>query len=116
MKEKNKSKLGELKYKKLKVQNYMKHETKKNIINIFKFRTHMADFGENYRAGYDAFLCPLCTNHLDNQESSTNCKIIQAELQTNDISDINSNKISKETIQTINTIIKIRNQILENDD
>ena len=43
--------------------------------------THMAEFGENYRAGYDAFLCPLCLEHLDNQQNSLKCKSIQDELE-----------------------------------
>ena len=115
MKEQNSSKLGQLKYKKLKRQAYMK-QTKKNIINIFKFRTHMAEFGENYRAGYDAFLCPLCLEHLDNQQNSLKCKSLQDELEfKKDISDIYSNEITEETIQIINIIIKIRKKLIERD-
>ena len=100
----------------MKRETYMK-QTQKNIINISKFRTRMADFGVSYRAGYDAFLCPLCLEHLDNQQNSlTKCKSIQDELKfKNDISDIYSNEITDETIQIINSIIKIRKKLIERD-
>ena len=92
-------------------------QTKKDIIIIFKFRTHMADFGKNYRAGYDAFLCPLCLEHLDNQKNSLKCKSIQDELKLkNEISDIYSNEITEETIQIINitsNFMDIKCQIME---
>ena len=64
--------MKDLKYESIKIQKYFTRsdlsiEQKKLL---FKFRTRMSDFGENYRAGRDKVICPLRESHMDNQELS----------------------------------------------
>ena len=73
----------------------------------------MENFGENYREGREPVICPLCSCHLDNQALSTQCETIRQEVQLKeDIKDIYSNDISKETIDTISSITEVRKTIL----
>ena len=66
---KAKSKMKNLTYSDLKMQDYLLL----NTINIsqakalFKFRLRMAPFGENFRGGQKTNLCPLCDGHPDGQ-------------------------------------------------
>ena len=74
-----KSKLKDIRYNELKIQDYLLLE----IMNasqakaIFKFRVRMAPFGENYRGGSPTVLCPFCKLHPDGQPKSFKCKKIQ---------------------------------------
>ena len=69
------SKLKKLNYTELKMQDYMKDGNTKieEAINIFKFRTLMADFGDNFKSGAEAVICPLCLDHIDLQSKSFEC-------------------------------------------
>ena len=66
------SKLKNISYTELKMQDYLMNGNIKmeEAINIFKFRTHMADFGENFKSGAEAVICPLCLDHIDSQSNS----------------------------------------------
>ena len=44
----------------------------------------MAKFGENYRAGRDSVLCPLCKNHKDSQEESFRCTKVRDKIKVED--------------------------------
>ena len=46
---------------------------KTQAIVLFKFRVRMSPFGENYKAGQQTTVFPLCFLHLDSQEESFNC-------------------------------------------
>ena len=54
------SKMKNLSYTQIKMQTYMKSDniSMKEALNLFMFRTRMAEFGENYRSGMDITLCP----------------------------------------------------------
>ena len=109
------SKMESLHYSELKMQNYFKYTDIKNSEKriIFKWRTQMENFGENYREGRDPVICPLCSCHLDNQILSTQCEVIKRELKfKEDIKDIFKNDISKDTIDTVNSIVEVRKKIL----
>ena len=69
------SKTVNLKYTHLHMQEYLLLEnmTKNQAIALFKFRTRMAPFVDNFRAGKRGSPCPLCLSHLDSQEESFNC-------------------------------------------
>ena len=64
------SKLNNLCYTKLELQNYLKLE----VLNaseaqmLFKYRVRMASYGENFREKENGILCPLCYTHLDSQK------------------------------------------------
>ena len=73
----------------------------------------MAEFGENFRAGMDITLCPLCLEGVDSQEHSFQCKKITdiLKIKTN-ISDVYSNTINKETSKAVTDILEIRERLL----
>ena len=105
------SKLRKLNYTELKIQNYLKDRSIKleDTFNIFKYRTHMADFGENFRAGTDIVLCPLCLDHEDSQAKSFECEIIRNKMEVKgSINEVYNGNLTMNTIETIKEINKIR--------
>ena len=103
-------------YEDFKIQRYFTREDikieQKKI--IFKFRTRMAKFGQNYRGGKEKIVCPLCESHLDNQELSYICPVIRNEFKiSGSSSDIYSEEIHKNTVETIEKIVEIRKSMLD---
>ena len=89
------------------------HPDKKRT--IFRFRTRMERFGENYRAGSTPAICPLCQLHFDNQELSLTCPEIRKEYKVKgDMKQIYKDEIEEEIIETITNIMNIRKQKLDN--
>ena len=73
------SKMHNLKYDELKIQDYFTDENLSNNekITIMRWRILCEDFGENYKGGRQSVLCPLCMGHKDGQlESFTRCDFI----------------------------------------
>lgn len=104
-------------YGEIKMQDYLKSENikMKEALNLFKFRTRMAEFGENFRAGKNEVWCPLCSEELDNQSHSFQCKIILNEIIIKGkLSEVYDGNISKETAETVNKIVNIRKKLLQN--
>ena len=88
--------------------------TRIQAITLFKFRTRMAPFGENFRAGRINSLCPLCLSHLDSQEESFNCRALKNLLKIRGrYSDIFTNNFSEDLISTIYSIYKYRKEFTE---
>ena len=79
--QKNHSKTKNLNYCKLQIQQYLENEdlTLDQKRLIFKYRTRMENYGENYRGARGPVICPLCRLHPDSQEMSLKCPIILAE-------------------------------------
>ena len=74
----------------------------------------MAKFGENYRGGRDFVMCPLCLNHKDSQDLSYQCEIIKNKMiLAGSPSDVYSDNVKMETVENIQKIMKIREEILE---
>ena len=101
--------MANVRYDNLKMQSYLssselKLEEKRTI---FKYRTRMAQFGENYRGGARTVPCPLCNTHPDSQEISFKCPIIRKEVEIKG----NYNDIFEEDIEsnTIQTVLEIEN-------
>ena len=116
MKDKH-SKMNNLDYEGIKMQNYFSRNDLKNEQKqiIFKFRTRMANFGENYRGSRDQVNCPLCDTHPDKQELSYTCKVIQNEVQpAGEFEDIYSDEISLHTIETLEKIMEVRKTAVTN--
>ena len=115
-KQESHSKMEKLEYKEIKIQNYLTREdinTKQKKI-VFKYRTRMATFGENYRGGRSQVICPLCELHLDNQEMSYECPIVRSEITINgNISDIYREDMKLETVETITKISELRKLKME---
>ena len=105
------SKLKNIKYTKLKMQDYLKDGENRleDTLNIFKYRTHMADFGENFKAGADVVICPLCMDHEDSQLQSFECQWIRNSIEVaGSMDEVYNGKPSRQTIETINEITKMR--------
>ena len=110
------TKMKNLKYEGIKTQKYFTRtdisiEQKKII---FKYRTRMADFGQNYRGGREKVICPLCESHVDSQELSLICPEIKNKVViSGSISDIYKEDIELETVEAIEKITQIRTNSLE---
>ena len=103
--------MANLNYQELEIQPYFKTEGLKveEVRAIFKFRTRMAPFGENFRGNKDYIMCPLCKEEKNTQALSFNCPAMRKELEIScDISEV-----SLETAQTLSKMVEIRNKILE---
>ena len=73
------SKMTNLVYDDLKLQNYLKSDA--NITNeekylLFKLRTRMTEMKSNFKNRYIDYLCLLCGNELDQQIHLMNCDIL----------------------------------------
>ena len=119
------SKMSKLKYEKLEMQKYL-YSNKINKTEgqqLFKFRTRMALFGNNFRNGLDNIECPLCRkpNSIDSETHSLVCETIKNKmpevvLENIDINNLYSKNVSKmkETINIFMNILKIRKELLPN--
>ena len=106
------SKLNNLEYTELTTQKYFKSTgiSKEQSRLIFKFRTRMALFGQNYRGGLDVVSCPVCGAHPDNQSLLLECPVIKRHFpESNDITNIYSDNIDEETVRTLEAAMMIRN-------
>lgn len=104
-------KMENLKYTELKIQNYLKDEklNLNEMKTIFRYRTRMEMFGENFRGGQEHVVCPLCNLHLDNQDMSLQCPVIRNNMEVKgEIADIYKEKISYDIIKTVSKISEYR--------
>ena len=112
----NYKKLENLFYVELKTQEYLLNEdyTFEEKKLIFQFRTRMAQFEENFRAGRTETVCPLCLSHSDSQFLILSCPIIRKELLKNkevevqSIEDIFYEKVSRNTINILKLATAMR--------
>ena len=81
MKEKH-SKMKDLYYSELKMQNYFKDPKipVEEAQNIFRFRTRSANFKENMKTKYKETLCPLCEIQPDSQAHSFKCSVVNEKI------------------------------------
>ena len=112
--EKANSKMRNLTYSELKIQDYLLLKT----INIseakslFKFRLRMAPFGENFRGGQKTIICPLCKNHPDGQSDSFGCTQLKKVIHINgNYNQIFYKDIPKELATTVNNIYTFREEL-----
>ena len=84
---------------------------KKEAIILFKFKTKMAPFSENFKAGGFSSTCPFCFSHIDSQEESFNCSVLNKMMQIRgNYVEISSGNVSKELIQTLDNIYSYRKE------
>ena len=77
----------------------------------------MADFGENFKSGAEAVICPLCLDHIDSQSNSFKCQIIKNKIDVKgNMIDVYGSNIPRNLIQTIQDITKVRNDISNNEE
>ena len=69
----------------------------------------MAEFGENFRAGMEKVMCPLCTLHLDDQNFGPACPVLRRDLNmTGNYSDMYNNNVSVETVAYMEKVMECR--------
>ena len=105
------SKLLNLQYKELEIQEYLtdKNMTKEEKTMTFKRQVRMENFGENYRGGREKILCPLCYMHEDSQPKSFSCKTVIEDIHIDGkYEELFSTKIPKGLMQTIKKITSLR--------
>ena len=108
------SKLNNLCYTKLELQNYLKLE----VLNaseaqmLFKYRVRMASYGENFRGEENAILCPLCYTHLDSQKMCyENCPVLRQNIKiSGSYNQIFDTSVSIEVVQTLSRIDRLRDE------
>ena len=100
-----------LKYSELKIQNYLVDENlnPNEMKTVYRYRTRMEEFGENFRGGNDLVVCPLCSLHLDSQDLCFQCPVMKKDLGLDgDMAEVYKTDISKEIIQKISKISEYR--------
>ena len=104
-------------YDELKIQDYfsLKGTQVDHIRNIFKLRTRMAPFGNNFKGNKPSISCPLCDMSEDTQGHGFRCKAITDEIEINlDINEIYRGGITREEAETATKVLAKREELLEN--
>ena len=112
------SKLDNITYRELKMQEYFQSDkfSIEQKLTIFRCRVRMERFGENFRGGNVAVMCPLCKLHLDNQAMGYQCPEIKKEMEVKGcIEDMYKEEIKLETVRTMTKILEIRITKQENE-
>ena len=108
-----KSKLKDLKYSELKLQDYLMLKSM-NVAQakaLFKFRVRMAPFGENFKGGQTPIVCPLCKNHPDGQAESFKCeKIVRMINVKGEYKEIFNQKFDSDLVNTVYNIYTFREE------
>ena len=115
-------KLENVNYTEMKMQKYLFDSdlayTDKKV--VFLFRTRMAMFGENYRAGRSLTTCPLCNLHMDSQALILQCPEIKRDLVSKfgpdhmtRIDQVYSDNISEKLALTLNFAMEKRNSLIK---
>ena len=97
------------------MQNYLKLENMNTneAQTIFKYRTRMAKYGENYRGSKEVILCPLCNTHIDSQIMTVeNCPVVRNNISIsgNYVQIFNNCLIPSDIVQTIMKLDKFREE------
>ena len=72
----------------------------------------MAPFGENFKAGKFSSTCPLCFSHIDSQEESFNCAVLNKIMQIKGTyAEIFSGNFSEDLIKTLDNIYSYRKEL-----
>ena len=117
MKEKH-SKMENLQYTELKIQNYLENDQIKvdEARTLFKFRTRMMKCWGNFKGGRPPQNCPICKEHytVDTQEHSFECRVLKRMINIEgEYHDIFSNNINEKIARTVDRIEKMRIELLE---
>ena len=111
---KEKSKMKNLTYTELKIQDYLLLKTMNTseAKSLFKFRLRMAPFGENFRGGQKSVFCPLCKVHPDGQSDSFECTEMKKVINIKgDYMKIFAPNIPEELVKTIHNIYNFREEL-----
>ena len=115
IKEKN-SKMDDLIYPKLKLQNYLKDSqiSVQAAKNLFRWRTRSALFKTNFGNSYLNTACPYCHVEPDSQEHALQCTVVSQKIEImGDYSDIFDEDIPTDISESLVKIIKLREEIFQ---
>ena len=107
------SKMRNLSYYELKTQDYLQSNqfTVEEARIIFAFRTRMVNFSENFKQKEPSNICPLCGQHLDDQDLAFKCPVVLQSIDITDkFEDIYLGKPSKHLADTLKKIIELRSK------
>ena len=109
------SKLKDLWYCELKLQDYLKLETMTafEAKTVFSYRTRAAQYSDNYRGTNGLSPCPLCLLHLDCQAMAFQCQVIRESVHITECYDrVFNSSISNTLAKTLVKIDNTRSDIL----
>ena len=115
-KKKKHSKMDNIEYEELKKQDYfsIKGINVEEVRNIFKIRTRMAPYGQNFRGGQETVSCPLCEVQADDQVHGFQCEEIKNKIEINiEVEDIYQQSITKQMAEEVTNILKAREKLIE---
>ena len=105
-------------YNKLEVQEYFRSDqiSTDQKRTIFKYRTRMERFGENFRGGQTMVMCPVCMLHRDSQDLSLQCPEVKKEIGHNegDIRELYGENIGRNIVNTVTKVLEIRKKMIDN--
>ena len=111
------SKMINLEYTDLEMQEYLKNNqiASNQAKVVFCFRTRMAKYGENFKGGKPTKVCPVCETNTDTQMHSFQCKVLSENLKIEGkYMDIFPPRIENNLAETLERIFKMRETYLEN--
>ena len=114
--QKKHSKMSNLYYTDMKIQEYFKTEgiSTAQVQTLFKWRVRMAPMGENFRGNEMFKMCPLCQAHLDNQSLAFQCEFLKEKIDIQcELKDIYSKNILLRTAETITKIEDLREKTIK---
>ena len=114
------SKMDDLMYVELSMQNYLKDEKIRvqEARILFKFRTRMAKFWGNFKGGRPPQQCPVCKEpgSVDTQLHSFQCKVLAENINMEgNYSEMFTTNIDKNIARKLENIEKFREELLENE-
>ena len=112
------SKMDNLSYSKYNLQEYfLSYQTSNNQKRlIFKYRTKMERFGENYRGGKTHVMCPVCKLHYDNQDLVLQCPEVRKNIPDDgNMKELYSETINTDIVETLTKVMKFRTTKIENE-
>ena len=116
-KKKGHTKMNNLSYSALEMQDYLKNNeiSTAQAKILFRVRTRMEKFGENFKGGKQTKPCPVCEESMDTQSHSFHCKVISRNISVNgNYEDMFTSKVDKMVAEDIERIVKFREGYLEN--
>ena len=106
------SKMENLEYTELKLQNYLSNDsiTVQEAKNLFKSRTRVAKYYANMKNNHGLSpTCPFCKIHADTQEHSVQCNVVKSKMNVKgNYRDIFLDDIPVEIARTLMEITKLR--------
>ena len=111
------TKLDNLWYPRLEMQNYLKLDNLNNsqAQTLFRYRVRMAKFGENFREKKISVECPLCFKHRDSQQMSfENCSVLKKNVKiSGNYQQIFNSSVPTDTVKSLVQIDKFRDENCE---